>query len=198
MINCDYYYQVRPFWGEKVSGDDVYVMQDSHELFFSIVDVTGHGEEAGALAKKIREFIKRNRKVSFDTQFKKLHETLKLSRGAAIGLGRIDMQTSKCEFCSVGNIMGIHFSDKDSKMVSKEGIVGIRRRNLFINKIELKTKDKLLFFSDGVQGKINRETYPIINSGTSEVVATGIMKQFSKSNDDSSCLVIDICDPEPK
>ena len=86
---------VRPKVGEIVSGDDAFILEVEQGFLAAIVDVLGHGEEADALAIRIRTFLTGIGSDALVDVLSRLHRECRGSRGAAVGLCFIETATGR-------------------------------------------------------------------------------------------------------
>ena len=87
--------QIRPCQGERLSGDAVVIRPLEQGLFVAIVDVLGHGPEAHELTHVIDAYLDCYGTSDVSGLMTRLHQHLKGSRGAAVGLCAIDATTVK-------------------------------------------------------------------------------------------------------
>ena len=85
----------RPCLGEQVSGDAAVIRPLEHGLFAAIVDVLGHGPEAYDLTLVIDAELARCVASGVSGLMTRLHQHLKGTRGAAVGLCAIDAATGR-------------------------------------------------------------------------------------------------------
>jgi len=72
-------------------------------LFVAIVDVLGHGPEAHGLTHVIDAYLARYGTSDVSGVMTRLHQHLKGTRGAAVGLCAIDAATGRINYAGIGN-----------------------------------------------------------------------------------------------
>ena len=93
----------RPRLGEYANGDITVIEERSDHYFVAIVDVLGHGREANELAVIISSFLREQWQGSILEIIQSLHKHLDGSRGAAVGLCRLNKFGGKVRYSGVGN-----------------------------------------------------------------------------------------------
>ncbi|TNE47714.1 MAG: stage II sporulation protein E (SpoIIE) [Bacteroidetes bacterium] len=187
-LDISYYGQV--CFGERVSGDLAFFDMDDQWVFLAIIDGLGHGQEAHEVAKVAHEFLSESWNPDVVWTMNKLHEVLQKSRGAAAGLAAIDLTTDIMHYTGIGNTVIRRLGATSSRLVSKEGIVGIRMRSPTEQQLLLHHNDILLLFTDGVSDQFDLQDYPQLKVHSSQLVAKNIVRKFGSRFDDSTCLVL--------
>ena len=93
--NLQHASRVRPCPGHEVGGDAVVIRQLEDGLFVAIVDVLGHGPEAHELTRLIDAYLTRYGSADVAGLMQRLHDYLRGTRGAAVGLCAIDAGTGR-------------------------------------------------------------------------------------------------------
>jgi len=96
---------IRPCQGERVSGDAVVIHSLEQGLFVAIVDVLGHGTEANELTHVIEAYLNRYYSRDVSGVIERLHQHLKGTRGAAVGLCAIDKLTGRIDRTPDGTLL---------------------------------------------------------------------------------------------
>ena len=105
---------IRPCHGERVSGDAVVVRPIENGLFAAIVDVLGHGPDAHELAVDIETYLVRYGAPDVCGVMTRLHQYLKGTRGAAVGLCALDATAGRLEYVGTGNTSLRRFGRSDT------------------------------------------------------------------------------------
>ena len=156
----EYSSRVRPCFGERVSGDTVVIRPLGQALFVAIVDVLGHGPEAHELTHVIKTYLGRYGNADVSGVMTRLHQHLKGTRGAAVGLCAFDESTGCIEYVGVGNTAIRRFGKADTRLVSKDGVVGHTMRSLLPQTMQLEPGDLIVLHTDGVSSRFTAEDYP--------------------------------------
>lgn len=178
---------VRPMPGQSVGGDDV-VVRPGEPAFLAIIDVLGHGPEAHALTKTIREYL-----LQYDTHdialtLKGLHQHLQGTRGAAVGLCAIDSRTGRLDYAGIGNTAIRRFGGSETRLVSQDGVLGQNMRTPHQQSLQLEPGDLVLLYTDGVSDRFSPVDYPAMDYHSVEEVSRNVVQRFGKLHDDAACL----------
>ena len=181
---------VRPCPGERVSGDTVFVRGREGDLLLAVVDVLGHGPEANSLAREIDAFLADQKEVGVTGLMKDLHERLRGTRGAAIGLCTIDASCGRAVYVGTGNTVLRRFGSTETRLVSLDGIVGQNMRTPLPQDLQLEKGDLLVLYTDGVKDRFNAKDYPGVYHQRPDDVVRVIVERFGKSYDDAACIAV--------
>lgn len=176
--------------GERVSGDSVVIRPLEHGLFAAIVDVLGHGSEAHELTLVIEAFLDRHATADVSRLMLRLHQHLQGTRGAAVGLCAIDSGTATAHYVGIGNTSIRRFGDLETRLVSKDGVVGQNIRSPLLQSLKLDPGDLIMLHTDGVSDRFTAAEYPSILHHPPQEVVRIILDRFGKDHDDSACIAI--------
>ena len=137
---------VRPCYGQRVSGDTAFISTTTQGLLAAVVDVLGHGEEAHVLAMGMQDYLLANVSDSVVDMLSRLHEAYRGSRGAAVGLCLIDNDDARLRFAGIGNTVIRRFGRSESRLVSRDGVVGGTMRKPAEAVLELSDGDVILLY----------------------------------------------------
>lgn len=181
---------VRPIAGEIVSGDDAFILEIERGTLAAIVDVLGHGEEANALAIRIRAFLTGLGSDALVDVLSRLHRECRGSRGAAVGLCFVEAATGRLRFSGIGNTVFRRFGEVETRLVSRDGTVGGTMRTPVEETLQLSDGDVIVMNTDGVDSHFPASAYPRLRTDRARTVAATIVYRFGKSHDDASCIVL--------
>jgi len=181
---------IRPCMGERVSGDAVVIRPLEHGLFAAIIDVLGHGPEAHELTHVIRAFLDRHATTDVSSLIKRLHQRLKGTRGAAVGLCAIDSATGNTQYVGIGNTSIRRFGESETRLVSQDGVLGQNMRTPLLQSLKLEPGELILLYTDGVSDRFTTAEYPGVLRHTPKEVVRIILDRFGKDHDDSACIAI--------
>lgn len=194
-IDFDYFYSIRPCLGERLSGDTAIVEQKDNLLAIAIIDALGHGNNAHEVANAARSHLQNWHSNVCQTMIR-LHQHLKGSLGAAVGLGILDLETNQLSYTGVGNtvIRVLRQQNKADipRLYSTEGIVGGHISQHTEQKIQLYRSDLVLFYTDGVKEHFDVRQYRDIFTDDVMTVAKNIVRLFGKNYDDATCIALKI------
>ena len=181
---------VRPCKGEWVSGDAAVIRPLEQGLFAAIVDVLGHGPEAHQLAQVIEAYLTRYGASDVSRLLGSLHQHLKGTRGAAVGLCAIDAAAGRVDFVGTGNTSIRRFGRTETRLVSQDGVLGQNMRTPRPQTIQLEPGDLVVLYTDGVSDRFTPEDYPGLLLHAPKDVANNIVQRFGKDHDDAACIAV--------
>jgi serine phosphatase RsbU (regulator of sigma subunit) len=179
----------RPCLGEQVSGDAALVQEVPGGWLLAVVDVLGHGEEAHQLACIIEAWLAEHASRDVVGLMERLHRRLRGTRGAAASLCFV-AQSGKAEYVGTGNTLLRRFGSAETRLVSKDGVLGQSMRTPHLQSLELAPEDLLLLHTDGISERFGLKDYPALQHHEPRVVARSVLKRFAKEYDDATCLVL--------
>ncbi|MDQ0964046.1 anti-sigma regulatory factor (Ser/Thr protein kinase) [Streptomyces sp. B4I13] len=117
-----------PFRGGDCSGDAWTCVRDGDLLTLMMADGLGHGPEAARASAAAVAEVRRSAHLPPAELLRRLDGALRGTRGAAIGVARLDLRAGRLRFAGIGNI-GARLREGDSwrHLVSRPGIVGVHR-----------------------------------------------------------------------
>ena len=182
--------RVRPCPGEGVSGDTVVIRPIEGGLFAAIVDVLGHGPEAHDLATRIDEYLERYGSPDVSGLMTRLHQHLKGTRGAAVGLCAFDTAKGCIAYAGTGNTVLRRFGRTDTRLVSRDGVLGQNMRTPHPQTLDLAPGDLVVLHTDGVRDRFSSEEYPgVLHQAPKDVVRI-LIDRFGKDYDDAACIAV--------
>jgi hypothetical protein len=174
--------------GETACGDAWGSVEDRGVVTVLVVDGLGHGDDAAlASAAAVREL---RPGVDPTALLGRVHAALKPTRGAAGAAARFDRRTGALEYVGVGNISATIVNGAETRsLVSMPGILGhgTPRMRAFAN--ELGPAGLLVMHSDGCRSQWDLTGYPGATRRDPLVVASLIIRDFERGNDDVSVVV---------
>jgi negative regulator of sigma-B (phosphoserine phosphatase) len=179
---------IRPCMGEALSGDAVVVKQLDGGVLLAIVDVLGHGPEAHKLTHVIEAFVGSYGSADVSGLMKHLHQHLKGSRGAAVGLCAIDTEKGCAHYAGIGNTAIRRFGATETRLVSQDGVLGQNMRTPQNQALALEPGDLIVLYTDGVSDRFTSSDYPSLPHHAPEDIARNIVQRFGKDHDDAACI----------
>jgi len=181
---------IRPCRGERLSGDAVVIRPLEQGLFLAIVDVLGHGPEAHGLTHVIDTYLARYRTSDVSGLMTRLHQHLKGTRGAAVGLCAIDAATGRIDYAGIGNTAIRRFGKAETRLVSQDGVVGQNIRTPRPQILQLERGDLIVLYTDGVSDRFTADDYPGVLRHAPQEAASNIVQRFGKDHDDAACIAV--------
>jgi len=176
--------------GEQINGDTYVITHLSDKVTVAaVVDGLGHGKEANLASQLAKERLLANSEKSVDEMIQLVHQTLRGTRGATIGIIRIDTGNNTLIFSGIGNIEGqIYSKPKKTNLMSYGGIVGHNIRTPRSFEFDFYNGDNVCLYSDGI---ISRWQYDEIDwLQDPQKNAEYIVNKYSRISDDATVLII--------
>ncbi|OYT15254.1 MAG: hypothetical protein B7C24_14030 [Bacteroidetes bacterium 4572_77] len=176
--------------GENYNGD-AYVSThiNDHETLVAVIDGLGHGKEAHLASSIAKEQLIQKAELPLDTLMNHVHQSIKGTRGAVIGLAKINTKTKKLAYTGIGNIECFLFDGKERKtLLSFGGIMGHNMRTPRIFELNLQAHNRLCLYSDGITSRWKPNDLDWDMS--CQKIAENIINQYSRNNDDATVLII--------
>ena len=189
MARLSFSVAVRPYPGERVSGDAACVIQRDGHLLAMVSDGLGHGEQAHDASSKATAWVDEQSSVDASVLMTGLHTALKGTIGAAIGIGIISQSDRAVRFVGVGNIVAKIFGKRPRGLISRPGTVGLVMSSARVQADDLDVGDVLVIHSDGISSSFKLEDYPALLEESPETSSSEIVRRFGKTHDDVSCVV---------
>lgn len=171
-------------------GDITFVKQYDNQCLFALIDVLGHGSEARKIAISADKYLDENYKNNLIDLMNGLHQYLKGTRGAVVALCHLEILTGEFTYIGIGNITVRIFGAKTIRLTPKGGIVGYKITTPRSINLKLYPEDIILMYSDGIKEHFDIVECAALLKEDAQDIASGILKQFGKKNDDASCIVL--------
>ena len=189
-LNIDHCIAEKPL--EAVNGDQAFLTRRENSVFFGIIDGAGHGKEANDIAVDACAFLKRNSCLELTVLMQDLHAHLKGGRGGVAIIGRIDLNNARLSCVGVGNIEMRMFGSQTKRFVLTAGVLGYDIRTPKTQDLSVQAGDVLVLHSDGISSFFDLQDYPSLPWDSPDKIASTLIDDFGKRNDDATALVIRI------
>ena len=176
----------RPYKGLSICGDSFVIEELEGATLAAVIDGLGHGYESWVAASTAVEVIRGSIDLPVHTIVQRCHQELRPTRGAAVGLMKID-KDGKGEFCGIGNIEVQALNGAPPSVFCLAGIVGHNLRTSKVMPVSMKPGDIYCLMSDGVSTRGNLKA---CLPGAPETVARRIVEHWGKDHDDATALVL--------
>lgn len=176
--------------GQVVSGD-VYLVHEygAGQLIASVIDGLGGGEEAARAAWLAHEVLLQYPDYPLQELIRRSHAALHGTRGAVIGLLRLELASSMASYVGVGNIGMQVYSRQPIKPISKNGILGFRLPTLLELRYVYDPGDIFVIYSDGVSAHFAQDGQINIKQ-PAQGMAEQVLGAYGKLNDDATVVAI--------
>ncbi|MBN1485537.1 MAG: SpoIIE family protein phosphatase [Chloroflexia bacterium] len=179
----------RPKHKGDVSGDAYLVRPGEDLVLLALVDGLGSGEEAAKASQAAIVCIDENYTAPLKELLRLCHRALRNTRGAVLGLLRVEFDAPSMRFVGVGNIGFVALSEKPFHPISYNGIVGYRlpRVHEFVG--DYTPGDTFILHSDGVDGRFRSDSHIFRHQNDLQDLAELLANRYGKENDDICVLV---------
>jgi anti-sigma regulatory factor (Ser/Thr protein kinase) len=179
-----------PMAGEEACGDGWAVSCNLDGATLLGVDGLGHGPEAAKAAHAAIEALERRPSDAPSEVLHAAHQGLRITRGAALSVARIDYSGDEVRFAGIGNVNGVvHDGATRRALVSHNGIVGANMRKVHEFRVECAPGALCILHSDGLQPRWDLADYPGLAMRAPALVAGILMRDFIRGRDDAMVLV---------
>ncbi|ESQ92900.1 hypothetical protein ABAC460_01245 [Asticcacaulis sp. AC460] len=178
-----------PIHGEHRCGDGWGLHQSHNRVRMMVSDGLGHGDLAAEVSDlAVATFIARD-DLGPGELLHALNLVLKPTRGAAMAVLDIDLETDILTFAGIGNIGACLFTGPRSRgMVSMNGIVGHQMRRVSEFTYPCGPDDVVMMHSDGVSPRWRMEDYPGLAFRSANLIAGTFYRDFGRLKDDATIL----------
>lgn len=195
---------VRARRGHRHAGDVAVVIDRDRHVLLAVIDATGHGPAAHALAATLATQLREGFAGSAAPDdvaalLHDLHESCIGTPGAAAGLAVIDTELAQLRFLAIGNVRSAVIGRERFTGVSRDGVLGRRWPTPFVQRARLHRGDLLMLWTDGLTETLARglaaaaaaATPPLKALDTSDptALADELIATHAKAHDDAACLV---------
>lgn len=177
--------------GENFNGDAYFVREYDKKVLLAAIDGLGHGLRAHEAAQTALYHLENNYHMPLlEDLMWGCHEKLVKTRGAVIGIARIDFTTLLLEWVGVGNVvLQIIRGNKSIRPISTNGIIGINLRKLKKETVEYNPDDLILLYTDGISDSRGIHKFLRISQAGPQALANDIGNIFFKRHDDATMIV---------
>jgi anti-sigma regulatory factor (Ser/Thr protein kinase) len=147
----------RPYPGEKIIGDQGTLIRSKNSLLLILADGLGHGEQAWKASSKAIELAQMNHMVPIEELIALIHDQLRKTRGAAVSLARLPLDTEMVEWIGVGNVTGRLFRSTKRGEIEQQvfanfnGTLGVLLGSYRIIRYPYTPGDWLMLSTDGLK-----------------------------------------------
>lgn len=175
------------------SGDGYAIWKSGAEVFFAVSDGTGSGAEAADATEICLQTLTAGDAANLSEAFARSHAALKGSRGVALGMAIVNLDTDIMNWAAVGDIDGhllrADATKNDATLIQNGGILGAMLPMLSVQTQRLCPGDLILLSSDGIRRNYRGR---VVVQTTPQATADAIMANFSHASDDSIVMAISV------
>lgn len=179
-----------PFPGETVNGDGWMEKAVEHGRRVMVVDGLGHGQLAHDAAQAACKAFQ-NASGSVHDTLVTIHDALRGTRGAAVAVAELDVDSGLLRYAGVGNISAtIVDSTARRSAVSLYGIVGHQIREVREYTYPWTAESTLIMHSDGLTTRWDLDAFPGLLGRDAVLIAGVLWKDYRRQSDDSTVVVV--------
>lgn len=176
----------------SVNGDAHLVKEWEGQTLLAVMDGLGHGEEASAASKRAREYVAENFADDVDQIVEDLHVHLHGTRGAVVGLLKIDGAKRRITYCGIGNTEVRIDGEPPMNPCSLDGVLGMSLRKAAKFEYRYGLLRAVVLHSDGISGRFDLSNYSSIRKNPQEA-AEQILAEWGNKHDDATIIIAVEC-----
>ena len=180
----------RPHPGEVVNGDRIHLDRHGAICRIAVIDGLGHGPDAAAAAALAVDTLAAMPDADVPSSIRACHAALKGSRGAALSVIRIDLDTGRMTFAGLGNVEGVLVAPGGRHLlVPQRGIAGAIAPRILETQEILPDSFIVMLCTDGIQSGARRELQfgQIVSA---EALAIELLTAWGRDTDDAAVVVV--------
>lgn len=183
----------RPCAGERTSGDDATFERRGDLLLLALADGLGHGPDALVPARRAIDRVHDAADTPPSALLRDAHEALRGTRGAVMGVVRLDEASSVLRHAAVGNVVTRVRGDAGGR--SYDGAAGVLGANapfpgrLVEESATLGPRDVVMLCSDGLRTRLDPAEVRNLSARHPLVLAQHLLDRFGRDNDDATLIV---------
>ena len=186
-----------PMPPEGVCGDSWCKAEDSGCATLMVADGLGHGPSAAEASHAAAQiFIKLATEPPSDI-LAAMHASLRATRGAAVGIARVDRGAGDIVFAGVGNIAAtlVDANQGLRRMVSNNGTIGHIAKHMRSFTYPIGACQLIVLASDGLSTNWRLDDYPGLSHRHPTLIAGVLYRDFKRGKDDVTVLVYRVAEP---
>jgi len=179
--------------GELVSGDAWTVRAMPEHWLVLLADGLGHGVAAAEAADRLVHLMQQApmSQTSPAALLQDAHEPMRMTRGAAVSMARLDVAHPSFVFSGAGNVTGRLLSGvADRSLLAQHGTLGLQVRRLQDIPYDWPPHALLILHSDGIQTRWKLDDTPALLQADPAVIAGWILRDHCRGRDDATVVVI--------
>ncbi len=186
-----------PMPSEEVCGDSWCRAEDSGRATLMVADGLGHGPFAAEASHTAAQtFVKFADHQPSDI-LAAMHAAMRATRGAAVGIARVDRMAGEIVFAGVGNIAATLVDGDEGlrRMVSNNGTIGHIAKHMRSFTYPIGACHLIVLASDGLGTNWRMDTYPGLIHHHPALIAGVLYRDFNRGRDDVTVLVYRVAEP---
>jgi anti-sigma regulatory factor (Ser/Thr protein kinase) len=180
-----------PVGGEVACGDEWLVRFAPAATTVIVSDGLGHGPLAAEASRAAIAAFEAGPDLPLEELMARMHAALRPTRGAAVGVARVEPEAGLVRYCGVGNIStAILGAEQPRHLVSQNGTVGRDIRRIQEFTYAWPADGLLVLHSDGLGTRWRLQDYPGLASRHPSLIAGVLYRDFRRGRDDATVVVV--------
>lgn len=180
----------RPKAGQAVSGDAYLIMGIDDVCIVAVADGLGSGKEAAIASRQAMMTVSENVWADLPSILRQCHIALRGTRGAVMGVLKIEHERGQASYAGVGNIEFRSHSASSFRPINAYGIVGSRLPYVRAFEGAYAPGDMFVLCTDGIMRQFSLDKLPVAHTQSLQTLAEQIAAGFSRTEDDVTVLVV--------
>ncbi len=183
---------ITPHPDEYEIGDGYAVAWDDDRMTIGVVDGLGHGVAAAEARRTALEVLERSPGMDSTGLLQGIDAGLRVTRGAAAAIARIDGWTQQVTFAGLGNVTGrLYGPGAGQTLVSRPGILGAGQQPRLhrVVSADWAAPATLVMYTDGINGRWEAADHPGAERHHPAIMAALIWRDANRGNDDATVVV---------
>jgi anti-sigma regulatory factor (Ser/Thr protein kinase) len=177
------------------SGDACVAVRSGSHVTLMLADGLGHGAKAALASTAAVETLRRSADLPPAEILRRLHTALRTTRGAAVGVARLEEDTGRLSFAGVGNVGArLRTPEGWQHLVSHPGIVGAHfPATVPVREADWGPDRLLVLHSDGLPSRWVPPDDPLLAAHDPAVVAAVILRDAgsaARPERDDTCVAV--------
>jgi hypothetical protein len=178
----------RALHGDSRCGDAYAWWNDGADWTLCLVDGLGHGPEAAEAAEAALAVAEGCRDLSPRDMLGAVDAAIRWSRGAAMGVVKVDAAGRSLVHAGIGNVRAALFGEPVLRFEGTPGIVGGGARVPVMASAAWRDGDMLLLWSDGFGPYLSLDGPSLRLKGDPEGLAAQLIERFGTGRDDAAVV----------
>lgn len=180
----------RPRPGEEMNGDAYFIGEHDGETLFAVIDGLGHGRGAHEAAQAALDILERWQGETLEEIVWAVHDALRVTRGAVMGLVVVDRERGSFYHAGVGNVdVRVLGSNEPARPIPSNGTLGARLSQVRVSPHRWAEGTTLVLATDGLSTTWDINAYPGLLGRSQQLIAGVLLRDFSRNSDDATVLV---------
>ena len=180
----------RPRPGEQNNGDAYLIRTHGSRTLYAVVDGLGHGHGAKQAADTALDSLNEWAGETLEEVFTAVHDALRATRGAVMGVAVMDDAREEMHYAGVGNVSARVFNTPERVTpIPSNGTLGTRMGRVRVWTQKWAEESILVMTSDGLSETWDIKSYPSLLEHNPQLLAGILMRDYSRPSDDATVLV---------